>query len=113
MTNLQKLQRLAGFFASCGWDLNNNKVCINALKNGWEVEIEFDYFNTSLLKLDLGYASNNHLGQIQWTGDAGNECILNAFIDDFEGLDALLGEIFTHVVLTDLETISLDTEANS
>lgn len=115
MTNLQKLQRLVEFFASCDWDHNSNRVIIEAYDNGWRVFIEFDRLNFTKVKLDLGYVASRSYQEEGTTYVIGWDVhgSLEAFVYDFEGLDFLLGEIFAHVVLTDLETILLDIKTNS
>lgn len=109
--NLQKLGRLYQYFASCDWDHNNNELKIIAADNGFLIEIEFDYLNDGQLKVDFDYKFSDDDFAIEFKTDGGY--VLSAFTYDFEKLDELLGKIFSEIIKTDIESLTLDPKINS
>lgn len=109
MTNLEKLGRLYAYFVSCDWGHNNNDLKITAADNGIGIEIYFEYYNASQLNVDFKYKYSDDNFSIQFRKDN----ILDAFTYDFDKLDELLTKIFTEVIKTPVESLSLDSSVNS
>lgn len=101
MTNLQKIGKLYEHFASCDWGHNNNKFKIEAFDNGFQVEIEFDYYVKKELQVNESYKFENNNLSIRF-----DKNVLTAFVFDFGLLDELLTKIFTEVVKCDFGKLS-------
>ncbi len=103
MTNLQKLGRLYAFFASCDYGHNNNILNITASDNCILIEIGFDTYNYTELKVDFDFTLENNDFIIAWK----RKYVLSAIVWDFDKLDELLDIIFSKVIITNMNHLSL------